>query len=126
MKYRAGIIVAALRSENKGCGMKEYRHEVFKSTLGHRLKSGDLTVINNSARPARGVYTWLSPTQSTKNQTVTKETLKRAAGLSWFQPMYFFLTTGDAWHCDNEDTLESRNGKHIYIVMQPHVAIAIL
>ena len=47
-------------------------------------------------------------------------------GLSWFQPMYVFLTTGDAWHCDNEDALENSNGKHMYVVIQLHIAIAIL
>lgn len=68
MKYRSGTIVAALSSKDKGCGMKEHKHEVFKSTLGHRLDFGDLMVINNSARPAWGMYTWFTPTQSTKTK----------------------------------------------------------
>jgi len=55
---------------------------------------------------------------------MNKEALKRAVG--WFQPVYFLLTTGDAWHCDSEDALENGNGKRLYVVIQLHTAVAVL
>ena len=45
--------------------------------------------------------------------------------LSWLQPMYSFLANGDVQCCDGEHILDSGNGNHITIVIEPCIAIAI-
>lgn len=50
---------------------------------------------------------------------------KRATGLSWLQPTYSFLATGDAQHHESEHILQTSNGDHTGIVFELYIAIAI-
>jgi len=66
----------------------------------------------------------LSPTLSIKPEQLTR-VLKRAVGLSWLQPTYFFPTTEDAQHHDKEHIIETGNGYHNGIVINLRIAIAV-
>lgn len=47
-------------------------------------------------------------------------------GLSWIQPMYSFLETGDAQHHDSEHIIETSNGSHSGTVIELCMANATL
>lgn len=59
---------------------------------------------------------WLSQKQSIETEQPTTCTLERATGLSWHQPTYSFLVTGDAQHHDGGHT-EPHNKNYIFMVV---------
>ena len=60
-----------------------------------------------------------------KKRTTNRRVLKRAMGLSSFQPTYSFLVIGDAQRHDSEHVIGTGNGNHICTVTQLYIAIAI-